>query len=233
MPLLKILPLDQMLKLEIRVLTETKTLASLLQEMEFATNVYVNALRDSADTLVGVTMQERKKAMKVVALYDEIRTLFTKLWNPFVLELHSPHAARNKEEGSLLDNFYLPQLLAVLYSSIGNSSTTRPWPMLVLQSEYMLEDEKRAFRGLLVFFHPGQSVKQGATMTHCVTVMARRQIPFGAGLNGVQALPRVNTGVAVMNWWTTPVFRRQPSLFEALSSKTAKLRSQFLPVPAP
>jgi hypothetical protein len=112
--------------------------------------------------------------------------------------------------------------------------------------------------------------------------MARRQIPFGAGLNkeiahnikkswmnkgeyseqnakllqisdatrrafdsfhevslqqlvralallqdrGVQVLPRVNTGEPVVDWWKTPVSRAQPSLFEAQSSKTAKLRSQ-------
>ena len=227
-------------------------------------------------------MLEKSKAMEVVTLYDKIRALFAKLWGPFVSELHSPHAALNKE-GFLLDNFYLPQLLAVLYSSVGNSNTTRPWPMLVLQSEYMFEDEKRAFGGLLEFFHPGQADKQDAIMRNCVKIMARRQIPFGAGLNkeiahnikkswmnkgeyseqnakllqmsdatrrafdsfhevslqqlvralallqdrGVQVLPRVNTGEPVVDWWKTPVSRAQPSLFEALSSKTAKLRSQL------
>ena len=55
--------------------------------------------------------------------------------------------------------------------------------MLVMQSEYIFEDESRVFREMLEFFHPGQSDKQDALMNRCVKLMARRQIPFGASLN--------------------------------------------------
>jgi len=87
--------------------------------------------------------------MDVVALCDETRLQFMRIWSPHLTELH-PLAPFNKE-GFLLDNFYLPQPLSVLYSIIGHSSSATPWPMLVMQSEYMFEDEKRAFRELLHF----------------------------------------------------------------------------------
>ena len=150
-PMLEIMAYADALKLEYNVFISNQAIQVPYAMYQRKLKIFLDELESNDapwNTIVSLGVDVVKQFAKVKDSHElkwneKLEDLSTSNSRQLLLDVH----------GYLLDDFYLPQILSLLFEEVDNG-----WPLMVIQSEHLFSNPEKMFQShILSYFHPNLS----------------------------------------------------------------------------